>query len=111
MILEGEQVKPAAKPPRRPNRPQAEPVYQSGNAPSPTSGSGDKILRAPIPGTIVEVKASSGQMVKEGDVALVLEAMKMESDIHFSHSGRISKIHVNKGDSVQEGDPLIELEG
>jgi oxaloacetate decarboxylase alpha subunit len=56
------------------------------------------------------VKCSSGQQVQEGDVAIVLEAMKMESDIHFLSSGRVKKIHVNKGDSVQEGAPLIELE-
>jgi len=58
----------------------------------------------------VDLKVNPGQMVKEGDVALVLEAMKMESDIHFFTSGKVKKIHINRGDSVQEGDPLIELE-
>jgi biotin carboxyl carrier protein len=70
----------------------------------------EKILRAPIPGNIIEVKVSVGSYLKEGDIALILEAMKMESEIHSSISGRVSKIHISKGDLVQEGDPLIEFE-
>lgn len=74
------------------------------------SGSGDRTLKAPIPGTIMEVKVSEGSVVKDGDIVLTLEAMKMESDIHSTFSGRVSKVHVHKGDIVQEGDTLIEFE-
>jgi biotin carboxyl carrier protein len=112
MVLEGEQVKVNTNKARKQNRHQSIPSIRQSAAPasSPVAPAGDKILYAPIPGTIIDVKCSSGQQVQEGDVAIVLEAMKMESDIHFLSSGRVKKIHVNKGDSVQEGAPLIELE-
>ena len=51
-----------------------------------------------------------GDFVQEGTTLLILEAMKMESDIHSNLSGKVLKIHVQKGDTVQEGDPLVELE-
>lgn len=111
MILEGGQVKPPSTSPRRSNRPQSVPAFQPAQNSAPLASNQDTALRAPIPGTIVDVKVNAGQMVKEGDVALVLEAMKMESDIHFSRSGKVKAIHVSRGDSVQEGDTLIELEG
>lgn len=79
-------------------------------APKPVVTAGDNILRAPIPGVIIDVMIREGQTVADGDVALILEAMKMESDIHFFQSGRVKTIYVQKGDSVQEGDPLVELE-
>lgn len=109
MILEGEQVKASAPAPRRTSRPQRVAGFQPSPA-APAPAAGDKVLSAPIPGTIIDVKVNVGQRVNDGDVALVLEAMKMESDIHFNRSGKVSKIHVNKGDSVQEGDDLVELE-
>lgn len=109
MILEGEEVKTAPSTTRKHNKPQNTANFQPVVAPQPNSD--DLVLSAPIPGTIIDVKVSLGQSVNEGDVALVLEAMKMESDIHFLRSGKVSKIHINRGDNVQEGDPLIELEG
>ncbi len=51
-----------------------------------------------------------GDSVDDDSVLLILEAMKMESKIRSNLSGRVAKIHIRKGDSVQEGDPLIELE-
>ena len=59
---------------------------------------------------IVDVKVSIGDMVREDQAVVILEAMKMESEIHSNLVGRVRKIHVRKGDSVQEGDSLIELE-
>lgn len=75
-----------------------------------TDTSSEKVLKAPIPGTILDVKVNEGSMVNDGDVVLILEAMKMESEIHSNFNGRVSKIHVKRGDSVQEGDSLIEFE-
>jgi len=80
------------------------------NESSASTGKGEKILKAPIPGTIMEVKVKEGSVVKDGDIVLTLEAMKMESDIHSNYSGKVSKIHVHKGDIVQEGDTLMEFE-
>jgi len=70
----------------------------------------EKILRAPIPGTIMDIKVLPNDIVKEGDPVLILEAMKMESDIYSPRTGKISKIYVQKGDLVQDNDPLIEFE-
>jgi len=102
MTLEGSEVKPTPQP--KTPRPSAAVLTEQSMAPS------EKTLRAPIPGSIIEVKVSQGSFVKEGEVVVILEAMKMESEIHSNLSGRISRIHVGKGDSVQEGDPLIEFE-
>ncbi|MCB5271407.1 MAG: acetyl-CoA carboxylase biotin carboxyl carrier protein subunit [Candidatus Cloacimonetes bacterium] len=109
MVLEAleqkEPQKQARKAPKQPSIQTAPP------AAAPVIHSSDKILRAPLPGTIIDVSVKVGQMVHDGDVALILEAMKMESDIHFEAKGKVKTIHVNRGDIVQEGDPLIELEG
>ena len=101
LVLEGEEVKTPPSAAKTPRKTPTECEQLAEKA--------DRILRAPIPGTILDVKVSPGQMVKEGDVALILEAMKMESDIHFNLSGKVVMVHVARGDSVQEGDPLIEL--
>lgn len=98
MVMESKELQ--EKPVQRP-RPQAAPT------PIPVA---DNILRAPIPGLIIDVMVREGQRVDENTAAFVLEAMKMESEIHSNGSGSIKKIHVKKGDMVQEGDPLLELE-
>lgn len=108
MVLEGEEIKPAKHKPYRAQNLQSIPNVVT---PAPTSPqTSDQILRAPLPGTIIDVAVNIGQAVHEGDVALVLEAMKMESDIHFDRAGKVKKIYVSRGDNVQEDDPLIELE-
>lgn len=102
MTLLGLDVKPAGKP---------KPIRSTASVPTEASlANSDNTLRAPLPGSIIEVKATVGSYVKEGDLLLILEAMKMESEIHSNHSGKIVKINVSKGDLVQEGDPLIEFE-
>ncbi len=104
MTLSGLEIseKPVAKPDTKQSvrAPEPQPVVQ------PT----DNAVRAPLPGAIIEVKVSPGQMIQKGDLVLTLEAMKMESEIHSNLSGRIVKVNVSKGDLVQEGDPLVELE-
>lgn len=70
----------------------------------------DNIIRAPLPGTIVDVTVSVGEIIEAGQTVVILEAMKMESEIHSPVSGTIKKIHVSKGASVKENDALIELE-
>lgn len=91
-------------------KPAPKPSGRSAAQSQPFVAAKDKVIRAPLPGTIIDVKVSPGQSVSEGQVILTLEAMKMESEIHSNLSGRIKQVHVSKGDSVQEGDPLVELE-
>ena len=64
---------------------------------------------APMPGSIVAVKVNVGDTVKNGDLVVVLEAMKMENEIFASADGKVVGISVNAGDSVNSGDVLISI--
>lgn len=64
-------------------------------------------VRAPMPGTIMDVFVKPGSKVKTGDILLVLEAMKMENDILASSDGVIKKVFVEKNASVSTGDVLV----
>jgi methylmalonyl-CoA carboxyltransferase small subunit len=70
----------------------------------------DKVCRSPISGIVVKLSAQPGQQIQTGDTLLVLEAMKMETNITAPVSGSIAKINVNQGDSVQSGQVLVEFE-
>lgn len=64
---------------------------------------------APMPGIILSVLVDEGQVVAAGDPLLVLEAMKMENEIHAPRAGLVKKILVREGSDVRQGSPLIEL--
>ncbi len=66
-------------------------------------------ILAIIPGTIVEVLTKKGEKVQEGDVLLILEAMKMRNSVVAPHEGIVAKILVKKNDIVAKGKLLIEL--
>ena len=66
-------------------------------------------MTAPLAGNIWKVHTKPGQQVEEGDVLLILEAMKMETEIKAPRAGVISSIDVNEGDAVQVGEPLLML--
>jgi methylmalonyl-CoA carboxyltransferase small subunit len=70
----------------------------------------DKVCRSPINGIVVKVAAQVGQSIQPGDTLLVVEAMKMETAITAPVAGKISKINVKGGDSVQNGLVLVEFE-
>lgn len=90
-----------------PAAPVAAPVQAS--APAQTSAvAGEKVV-SPMPGTILEVKASVGTAVKKGDVIIVLEAMKMENDVVASADGTIKQILVQKGSAVETDDVLAVI--
>ncbi len=71
--------------------------------PAAKGAQGNVRIESPMPGTIVEVKASVGDTVKNGTVIAVLEAMKMENDIVASGDGTIASIDVTKGQAVETG--------
>ncbi|MDA3814481.1 MAG: biotin/lipoyl-binding protein [Candidatus Cloacimonetes bacterium] len=64
---------------------------------------------APIPGLVLRLLVKEGDSVNAGDPVLILEAMKMESEITSTATGIIKKIRVKEGTSVQEGEVLIEV--
>lgn len=68
-------------------------------APAPASAGAQ--VKAPMPGTILDVKVQAGQSVKKGDVLVILEAMKMENEICAPSDGKITGVNVRKGDSVE----------
>ena len=67
----------------------------------------EKVLRAPISGTVTKMIAEPGGQVEAGSVLLVLEAMKMETEITAPVAGRIADIAVAPGDTVASGQTLI----
>lgn len=71
-------------------------------------GSGEPIT-APLAGNIFKVHVSPGQSIQEGDVVIILEAMKMETEIRAPHPGTVSQINIKEGDAVSVGDVLISM--
>jgi len=69
-----------------------------------------KVCRSPVSGIVVRVAAQVGQSLQPGDILLVLEAMKMETNITAPSAGKIAVIRVNQGDSVQAGQVVVEFE-
>lgn len=82
-------------------------------APAPTAaavatGAGQD-LPSPLSGNIFKINISQGQQVNEGDVVLIMEAMKMETEVRATTTGTISAIYVKEGDSVAVGDALVSI--
>ena len=77
-------------------------------AAAPAAGAGQAV-KAPLPGTITDIRVQVGQQVSAGDIVLVLEAMKMQNNIEAEASGKISAIMVKQGDSVMEGTVLLTI--
>lgn len=78
--------------------------------PAPMDPIVGELLKAPMPGIIVSVNILPGAAVKKGEVLVILEAMKMESEIVAPRDGIISQIVVAKGASVSTGDILLALQ-
>lgn len=102
-------VRVPAPPPVQPAAVAAAPAPAAGAAaPSPVNE--EKVCRSPISGIVVRSAARPGQQIQVGDTVLVLEAMKMETDITAPVAGKIRSINVNVGDGVQGGQVLVEFE-
>ena len=72
------------------------------------TGAGEAV-NAPMPGNILKVNVSNGQAVKEGDVLVVLEAMKMENEIMAPKNSTVTQVLVQKGSTVDTGAPLVVI--
>ena len=82
---------------------------QAAPAPAPVASGKGKPILAPMPGTVLKYKVSSGATVKEGEVVFILEAMKMENDIVSPASG-VFKTIVAEGTKVNTGDLIAEIQ-
>jgi glutaconyl-CoA decarboxylase len=74
---------------------------------SAVGGSG--VIKAPLPGMVLDVKVKVGSRVTEGQVLVILEAMKMENEIVAPRDGTVEQVAVEKGSPVAEGDDLVVL--
>ncbi|WP_102798285.1 sodium-extruding oxaloacetate decarboxylase subunit alpha [Bowmanella denitrificans] len=77
--------------------------------PQATSVQGGETLNAPLAGNIVKILVKPGSQVSKGDVVVMMEAMKMETEVRAAHDGRVIELLVNDGDAVQSGQPLLTL--
>lgn len=108
-------VLPASAPVQRPAAPApvaAAPAPAPAPAPAAAPAAapaGATTVEAPMPGKILNIKVSEGQAVKFGEVVVIMEAMKMETEIVAPADGTVSKILVKAGDSVDTGAALVAL--
>ncbi len=78
-------------------------------ASAPAVAGGEATIKSPLTGNIFKVNVTVGQTITEGDVVIILEAMKMETEVRATASGTVSSIAVKEGDAVHVGDTLIVL--
>ena len=101
---------PAAAPaPVAPAPAPAAPAPAPAPAPAAAPSSGSTTIEAPMPGKILNVKVAAGQAVKFGEVVIIMEAMKMETEIVAPADGTVSQILVKAGDAVDTGAALVAL--
>tara|TARA_B100000427_G_C15430942_1_gene560788 strand:+ start:85 stop:492 length:408 start_codon:yes stop_codon:yes gene_type:complete len=68
------------------------------------------VVSSPIPGKIVSISQAVGEVVDEGDVLMVLEAMKMQNEIQAPISGRIVELNCSPGETIEANAPLIVID-
>lgn len=78
-------------------------------APAGAALAAGEVVKSPMPGNILKINVSQGQKVNEGDVLVVLEAMKMENEIVATKSGTVAQIVTAKGAVVETGAPLVVI--
>lgn len=96
---------PAAAAPAAPAAPAPAPAAPAASA---NLGAG-RVVGAPLPGTVLQVKGSEGQKVKAGETIIIIEAMKMENEVVAPVDGTITSIVAQKGAAVQANDPLFTI--
>jgi oxaloacetate decarboxylase alpha subunit len=87
----------------------ASPNVEQAPAATGSAAANGEAIKAPLAGNIVKVTVSQGQAVNAGDTLIILEAMKMETEIKAARSGTVSTINVKAGDPVIVGDTLMNL--
>ncbi|NLX71316.1 MAG: biotin/lipoyl-binding protein [Clostridiales bacterium] len=104
---------PAA--PTPPPAPQSAATSEAAKAPEQATGSqpvpsGAEAIKAPMPGTILDVRVNVGDEIKKGQVLLILEAMKMENEIMAPRDGKVVSVQVTKGSSVNVDDVMLAIQ-
>jgi oxaloacetate decarboxylase alpha subunit len=76
---------------------------------APAPAAGGEAIPAPLAGNIFKVKVAAGQQVNQGDVIVIMEAMKMETEVRAPRGGTVVSVSVKEGDAVQVGEALLML--
>ena len=111
LIDEYESVAPVSSAPAAP-APQAAaaPAAPAPAAVAPAAAlAAGEVIKSPMPGNILKINVTQGQRVEEGDVLLILEAMKMENEVVATKSGTVAQIVVSSGNVVETGPPLVVI--
>ena len=109
MLIDEYELSAPAAPAAAPAAAAAAPAAAPAAAAAPVSVAAGEPVKSPMPGNILRIEVSQGQQVKEGDVLMVLEAMKMENEIVATKSGTIAQIAVSKGAVVETGAVLAVI--
>ncbi len=91
--------------------PEAPPVTMPAAAKPVPRIAGEGVITSPMPGTVIAIKVEVGDLVKVGDVLIILESMKIQNEIPAPRDGRIKEIYVAEGKYVRRREPLIAIEG
>ncbi len=78
----------------------------AGAAVSPT---GEFTLKAPMPGLVIAVPVEEGQQVEKGQILVILESMKMQNELRAPRAGKVSRLRVKAGESVEQKQPLLNI--
>ena len=90
--------------------PAAVPVAAPAAPAAPAAGlAAGEVVKSPMPGNILKINVSAGQKVNEGDVLVILEAMKMENEVTATKAGTVAQVAVTKGQVVETGSPLVVI--
>ena len=108
LVDEYEAYAPAAPAPVAAAGPAAAPAAAPA-APAGAALAAGEVVKSPMPRNILKINVSNGQKVNEGDVLLILEAMKMENEVVATKGGTVAQIVVAKGAVVETGAPLVVI--
>ena len=78
-------------------------------APAGAPVAAGEVVKSPMPGNVLKINVTQGQQVKEGDVLLILEAMKMENEVVSPKAGTVAQVVVAKGAVVETGSALVVI--
>ena len=111
MLLNEYELKaPAAPAAPAPAAPAAAPSSAPAAVPAaPAAAEDGDAVKSPMPGNVLKICVTQGQKVNEGDVLLILEAMKMENEVVSTKSGTVARILVSQGAVVETGSPLVVI--
>lgn len=108
-LLQEEEAPPETRAPLPPPTPPPPPIAFAQSYPVPASAD-PKVCRSPVMGLVIKVNIEPGQAVEAGDLMLVLEAMKMETNMTAPAAGTVKTVNVQPGDPVKLNQPLMEFE-